>query len=79
MDPTLKTIVEFRDEMREFRVETRKTLAEHSHRLNVIEATIASLKADVGILLSSVPVIWTISKRAWPRWKAAVKSHGFDP
>ena len=68
MDLTLKTIVEFREEMREFRVETRKTLAEHSHRLNVIEATIASLKADVGVLLS-----WTISKRAWPRWKPAVK------
>jgi len=49
---SLKTIVEFREEMREFRVETRKTLAEHSHRLNVIEATIASLKADVSILLS---------------------------
>ncbi len=47
VDLTLKTIVEFREEMREFRVETRKTLAEHSHRLNVIEATIASLKAEV--------------------------------
>jgi hypothetical protein len=57
VDLTLKTIVEFREEMREFRVETRKTLAEHSHRFNVIEVTIASLKADVGILLSSVPVM----------------------
>jgi len=55
VDLTLKTIVEFREEMREFRVETRKTLAEHSHRLNVIESTIARLKANVGILLSSVP------------------------
>jgi hypothetical protein len=53
MDLTLKTIVEFREEMREFRVETRKTLAEHSHRLNVIEVTIASLKADVGVLLTT--------------------------
>lgn len=53
MDSTLKTIVEFREEMREFRTETRRTLAAHSHRLNVIEATIASLKADVGVLLSS--------------------------
>ncbi len=35
----------------------RKTLTEHSHRLNVIEATIASLKTDVGVLLSSVPVM----------------------
>jgi hypothetical protein len=57
MDLTLKTIIEFREEMREFRVETRRTLAEHSHRLNVIEVTIASLKADVGVLLSSVPVM----------------------
>ena len=57
MDLTLKTIVEFRDEMREFRNETRKTLVEHSHRLNVIVTTIASLKADVGVLLSSVPVM----------------------
>ena len=57
MDLTLKTVIEFREEMREFRVETRRTLAEHSHRLNVIEVTIASLKADVGVLLSSVPVM----------------------
>ena len=57
MDLTLKTIIEFREEMREFRIETRKTLAEHSHRLNVIGTTIASLKADVGVLLSTVPVM----------------------
>jgi hypothetical protein len=54
MDLTLKTIIEFRDEMRQFRTETRKTLAEHSHQLNVIEAIIASLKADVRVLLTSV-------------------------
>jgi len=57
LDLTLKTIVEFREEMRGFRTETRKTLAEHSHRLNVIETTIASLKADVAVLLSSMPVM----------------------
>ncbi len=57
MDLTLNTIIEFRDEMRAFRTENRKTLAEHSHRLNVIEATIASLKSDAGVLLSSVPVM----------------------
>jgi hypothetical protein len=55
VDPTLKTIIEFRDEMREFRSETRATLALHSHRLNVIEATAASLKVDAGVLLGSVP------------------------
>jgi len=54
---TLKTMFEFREEMREFRVETRRSLAEHSHRLNVIEATIASLTSDLGVLLSSVPMI----------------------
>ena len=57
MDPALKTIIEFREEMREFRVETRRTLTEQSHRMNVVEATIASLKADAGVLLSSVPVM----------------------
>jgi BMFP domain-containing protein YqiC len=56
VDPTLKTIIEFRNEMREFRAETRSTLGQHSHRLNLIEATIASLKADAGVLLGSVPV-----------------------
>ena len=56
MDPTLKTIIEFRDEMREFRTETRATLGQHSHRLNVLEATLASLKVDAGVLLGSVPV-----------------------
>ncbi|MGQ0653976.1 MAG: hypothetical protein ACT4P4_17225, partial [Betaproteobacteria bacterium] len=40
-----------------FREETRRTLAGHSHRLNVLEATIASLKSDMGTLLSTLPVI----------------------
>ena len=57
MDLTLKTIIEFRDEMRELGNETRSTLAEHPHRLNVVGATIAGLKADVGVLLTSLPVI----------------------
>jgi len=57
LDVTLKTIIEFREEMREFRDETRRTLAQHSHRLNVIEASAANLKADLGVLLSSVPVL----------------------
>ena len=42
--------------MRGFRVEMRETLGRHSHRLNLIEVSIASLKADGGVLLSSVPV-----------------------
>lgn len=57
MNVTLKAIIEFRDEMREFRDETRKTLTQHSHRLNVIDAGTASLKADIGILLTSVPML----------------------
>lgn len=56
VDVTLKTIIEFREEMRGFRDETRRTLAQHSHRLNIIEATVASLKVDAGVLLSAVPV-----------------------
>src|SRR5690606_22257276 len=57
MNVTLKAIIEFRDEMREFRDATRKTRTEHSHRLNVIDAGTASLKADIGILLTSVPML----------------------
>ena len=57
MDPVLKTIIEFRDEMREFRTETRATLGQHSHRLNVIEASVASLKSDAGVLLGSAPAL----------------------
>ena len=53
MDPTLSAIVEFRDEMREFRTQTRATLGQQSHRLNVIEATVASLKADAGALTAN--------------------------
>jgi hypothetical protein len=56
VDPTLNAIIEFRDEMRDFRAETRATLGQHSHRLNLIGVTIASLKADGGVLLSALPV-----------------------
>lgn len=56
-DLVLKVLKEFRAEVRGFHEETRRTLAGHSHRLNVIEATIASLKADMGTLLTTLPVI----------------------
>ena len=56
-DVVLKVLKEFRTEVRGFHEETRRTLAGHSHRLNVLEATIASLKADMGTLLSTLPVI----------------------
>ena len=35
-DLTLQTLIEFRVEMREFRDETRNTLSEHGHRLNLL-------------------------------------------
>ena len=56
VDPTLNAIIEFRDEKRGFRTETRTTLGRHSHRLNLIEISVAGLKADVAVLLGSVPV-----------------------
>jgi len=49
--------VVFRGELREFREETRKNFSTAFHRLNVIEASLSSLKADVAILLSAVPVM----------------------
>ncbi len=56
-DLVLKVLKEFREEVRGFHEETRRTLAGHSHRLNVLEAIIASLKTDMGTLLSTLPVI----------------------
>ena len=56
LDPTLKAIIEFRGEVREFRTETRATLVQHTHQLNLIGVTIGSLKTDVGALLKSVPI-----------------------
>jgi hypothetical protein len=50
-DLVLKILKEFREEVRGYHEEARRTLAGQSHRLNVLEATIASLKADVGALL----------------------------
>jgi len=59
--PILRKIQEdaaaFRGESREFREETRKDFSTVFHRLNVIEASLSSLKADVAILLSAVPVM----------------------
>jgi hypothetical protein len=56
-DHTLVLLQEMRAEARAFHDETRKNFGVIFQRLNVIEATVASLKADVGILLTSVPVI----------------------
>lgn len=35
-DLTLQTLIEFRGELREFREETRKALAQHDHRLDLL-------------------------------------------
>jgi hypothetical protein len=56
-DHTLELLRAMRAEALEFREETRKNFGTVFHRLNVIEATLANLKADVAILLSSVPVM----------------------
>jgi chromosome segregation ATPase len=37
-DLTLQTLIEFRAEMRDFRDEARKSLAQHEHRLNLLAA-----------------------------------------
>jgi hypothetical protein len=55
-DDTLELLREIRAEAREFREEMRKNFGTVFHRLNVIEAALANLKADVAILLSSVPL-----------------------
>ena len=49
-DHTLELLREMRAEAQEFREETRKNFGTVFHRLNVIEATLANLKADVAIL-----------------------------
>ena len=42
---TLKTLIEFRDEMREFRGETREQLVGHSHQLSLLNARLTSVEA----------------------------------
>ena len=44
-DLTLQTLIEFRGEMREFRDETRTTLADHGHQLNLLTAHVNDLVA----------------------------------
>ena len=66
MDPTLKAIIAIRDEMRAFRTETRTTLGQHSHRLNLIEVTIGSVQlmvATVDLSDRALPV--NVTLEAW--------------
>ncbi len=46
-DLTLQTLIEFRGEMREFRDETRKTLAQHDHRLDLIGAEVREFREEM--------------------------------
>lgn len=56
-DHTLELLRTMRAEAQDAREEARKNFASVFHRLNVIEASLANLKADVAILLSAVPVL----------------------
>jgi chromosome segregation ATPase len=61
-DLTLQTLIDFRAEMREFRDETRKTLAQHGHRLNLLTEQmrdqsnrLAQLETHMAALLATMP------------------------
>ena len=44
-DLTLQTLIEFRGEMGDFRDETRKTLSQHGHRLNLLSEQMRDVAA----------------------------------
>jgi len=46
-DLTLQVLTEIRDEAREFRAETRETLAGHGHRLALLEADSKATRVDI--------------------------------
>jgi hypothetical protein len=61
-DLTLQTLIEFRAEVREFRDENRKTLAQHGHRLNLLTEQmrdhsnrLAQLETHMAALLATMP------------------------
>jgi len=56
-DIVLKILKEMRAELGERFGRIDKTLADHGHRLNLVQAGIASLKTDVAALTSTVPVL----------------------
>jgi chromosome segregation ATPase len=65
-DLTLQTLIEFRGEMREFREETRKALAQHDHRLNLLTEQMrdqshrfAQLETHMAALLATMPHVHT--------------------
>lgn len=65
-DLTLQTLIGFRAEMREFRDETRTSLAQHDHRLNLLTeqmrdqpARLAQLETHMAALLATMPHVHT--------------------
>jgi len=56
-DIVLTILKEMRAEIGERFGRIDRTLADHGHRLNLLQAAMASLKADVATLTSTVPVL----------------------
>jgi len=56
-DIVLTLLKEIRADGKDFREETRRNFGTAFHRLSVLEVTMASLKADVAALLSTMPVV----------------------
>jgi hypothetical protein len=56
-DVVLTLLRAIRADGREAREETHKNFGVAFHRLSVLEATMASLKADTAALLSTLPVV----------------------
>lgn len=56
-DIVLTILKEMRADVKDSREENRRNFGVAFHRLSVLEATMASLKADVATLLSTMPVV----------------------
>ena len=56
-DTVLTILMEMRSDVKDSREETRKNFGVAFHRQSVLEATMASLKADMATLLSTTPVV----------------------
>ena len=56
-DIVLTILKELRADAKDFREETRRNFGVSFHRQSVLEATMASLKADMATLLSTMPVV----------------------
>lgn len=56
-DLVLTILMELRADAKDFREETRKNFGVSFQRMSVLEATMASLKADMATLFSTMPVV----------------------